>query len=216
MTIKIGPLLIDQVSSSSEDWNVIKDEKYRPNREKFILDAFNKDFPSINIKSGEKVYGLCSRSSILSEWLAKMNLLYSQVEAAPTYYRDNVTTVEYEQASKQIDLLNNLNKEKANELLIANQKYKEQTDNIERIYADKAKKLELKGINYILSLKTTDLPLTILLGIENFTPVGIAGSPSSKTYAREMLVNYKVSLLKYAKANPTHDIVEIIEKNKVK
>lgn len=63
----------------------------------------------------------------------------------------------------------------------------------------------------VISMNTTELPLTLQLAIENFTPANDVNSPNKKAYARELLIRYKLELIKMIKNDPSININLVIE-----
>lgn len=201
---------IEEPSKDEEKWLIISDDKYRPDKSKFVFDKFQKDYPSIKAINAEQVYKLASRSVKLNEWLAKTNAEYAVIEGAPTYFRQYAKPDEFDAASKEVLKLSKAQALKAREQADAAIKYRENLAEIDTKYerllttSDKIAK--------ILSLNTTVLPLSVQLAIENYTPAK-SSSPTAKAYARECLVSYKIALLKTLQKDKDTDIDKLITEN---
>lgn len=197
-------IIIDKVSDNVDDWVIIKDEKYRPNRDKFVVDRFELDFsnislaalPSIN-KKAERIYNLVSRSLRLTEWLARVNLEYALLENTPTFYRDLVSPEEFQISSDSLLRLSQKAAEQSAEELEAARSYKTKIAEIRNRYSAISNSLKTTRLVKILSLKSNSMPLTLQMAIENYTPAD--QSPDKKTYARELLIKYKLSLIKVSR-----------------
>lgn len=213
--IKIGTSVytVNEPDVLPENWLTIKEEKYRPDKSKFIFEEFKKVYPSIKVKDSDQVYALASRSSTLNEWLSKTNLKYALQENSPTFYRSYVDIEKFNEADAEVKRINSLNADKAKEQAVAASEYRLQLDEIDKKYSSKIE--TSNSIAKILSLNTTSLPLTIQLAIDNYTPAK-SSSPNQRTYARECLINYKIALLKAFNKDPKIDIDKLIKDNQVK
>lgn len=202
-----------QISESNSDWLFVKDEKYRPDRGEFILDRFLIDYPNIDVKRDiNLVYSLCSRSSSLGEWLALQNLDYALIQDEPTYYRDVVSADKYELISAELKSISLRQSNRAKEESEAASRYKERISEIAKKYSTAPIKIKEARV---ISMNSTELPLTLQLAIENFTPAA-NDNPNRRAFARELLINYKLALLKIIRVDPDVDIDEVIKDGYVK
>lgn len=207
-----GDIVVKSVPTQVDQWYTISDTAYRPDKDKFVLDNFNKDYPNINLTGSDedkvkRVYALASRSAKLNEWLAGVNVLYSQTETTPTFYRDEVTPQEYEVLSSKAQQLSKIASERASAELAAAQNYAAVLSNIDATF--NKRRSETMGNDKVLkviTLNSTSLPLTAQMAIENFVPAAGGTSPDKKTYAREMLIRFKLALLQKIKADPNFDL----------
>lgn len=191
-------------------WLVIAEEKYRPDKGKFVLEEFKKVYPSIKVSDVDQVYKLASRSANLNEWLAKTNIKYAVIEGAPTYFREFIDPTDFDNASKEVLKISSSLAEKAKEQATAAANYKNALAEIDKKYE---KKLNTSDkFAKILSLNTTKLPLSIQLAIENYTPA-TSSSPNMKAFARECLVSYKIELIKALSKDKNIDLDKLIEDN---
>lgn len=214
-TLKSGSNSIDvNMPPIDEDkWLIVAEEKYRPDKQKFIYESFIEDYPHIKVSDGDQVYALASRSATLSEWLSKKNLEYAIIEGSPTFFRDHVDPKKFDAATKEILRLNAINAKKASEQAAAATRYKNSLAEIEQKYEDQLNTGDKTA--KVLSLNTTSLPLSIQLAIENYSPAK-SSSPNQKAFARECLINYKIALLKLIKDDPKVDIDRVIIDNQEK
>lgn len=202
---------IDEVPKNDESWIIIKDEKYKPDKDYWLFTKFTKDYPSVPVKDIKQIHNLASRSTHLSEWLAVANVEYSKIEDTPTYFRDFISKDEYENIANKMRLASKVNIERAEKEYKASIEYRNKLRMINEEYNTKYSSLIDDPITQIIMLKGTDLPLSIQLAIDNFTPAKTSGSPDKKVYAREMLIRFKVSLIKFIKTNPEYQVSDLIE-----
>jgi len=206
--------IVINIPKDESSWLIIKDETYRPDRELFVLNEFKNDFPHIDIGDNcSKIYGLCSRSVRLSSWLSSVNLKYSLIQNQPTFYRDHLSQDEFKIVSSDLTKISSLNQLKAAEELKAANEYKNKMELIQKKYSTKT--FESK-YSRIISMNTTELPLTLQLAIENYSPAFNVESPNTKAYARELLIRYKLELIKLLKEDQSLDIDKVIIDSQVK
>lgn len=206
--IENGDLTMNiEVNTDPDLWLIIQDEKYRPDRGAFILERFIESYPNVNVKGDvTKIYALCSRSAALGEWLAAQNLDYALIQNEPTFYRDIIDQDSYKAVSSELQENSTRGRDRANEELVAARKYKDEMDKIDKKYSKF--KFKLKE-SRIINMNSTELPLTLQLAIENYTPSS-SDSPNRRAFARELLINYKISLLTAISDDPSIDIEALI------
>jgi len=210
--IKIPVALPEQ---DANNWTTIAELKYRPDRDKFILDAFRKDYPNLTVADADQVYRLASRSTAIRDWLVNTNVKYAQTATEPSYLHNIVKPEDYEKAAANIQDLNDIERERAEKLQKAASDYKEKVDNINKECDNKVtNKVGNDKLIKILTLKTNELPVSIALAIDNFTPPTVTSvgpvAIDSKSYGREMLVQYKIALIKKLNDDKNFDVDKFI------
>lgn len=205
--------VVNEPDSNPENWIIIKEESYRPDKAEFVLNKFRKAYKNIKVRDADQIYSLASRSSQLNEWLAKVNAEYATIEAAPTYFRQYVDADDFSKASNEVARISKVMSDKAKAQAIAASNYQKSLKDIDNEFSSKVTTED--KVAKVISLNSTQLPLSIQLAIDNYTPA-MSSSPNQKTYARECLINYKVSLLKILKNDPDINIDELININKEK
>lgn len=208
-------LLVDDINvNDPKSWKTIQQEDYRPDRNDFILKAFKKKFPkhANAVNSIETVNNLASRSKTINNWLVSAGIEYVLEVQAPQYLKDLVDPKEYKDASEDLAELNKLATKRSLEEQLVVKEYKDKIAKIEEKYDKLTESAKKSNVVKILSLNSTSLPITLQLMIENYSPSVTSSSPDKKTYAREILVNFKISLLKYftKKENKDVDINEFL------
>jgi hypothetical protein len=214
-TIRVDKLNIDveDIPTDTSKWVVIKEESYRPDKRKFVLDRFKKDYPQIPVKDDvDTIYALCSRSAALTQWLAAVNMQYSITESEPTYYRDKLDPSRFSTVSEQLLSIRSINREKSAAELEAANRYKQEMENISRRFTVPS---DIVKETRVIMMNSTELPLSIQLSIENYTPAQ-RGGPDRKAFAREALIRYKVALLDLIKKDSNVDIEKVIKENLTK
>lgn len=212
-----GEVKVQYPNPDSKNWYTIEQQSFTIDKNEFILEKFKEDFPRLKIKDYSQFELVLSRSEKLQDWYSKISLLYADSIQLPVAFKDIFNPKEYQQyfidmqeykselaneSNEIFDLSNKFD----TDLLIIKNKYKEKLDNI--IAKDK--------VYPILTLRASQMPLSIQIEIENFTPKINDNTNQKSLFARELLINYQRSLLELVKNDPTVDILGIIESNLIK
>lgn len=206
---------VELASKKENDWYVVTDENYRPDKDHFVVEKFVETFPDIVLPEKEKherIYALCSRSRGLANWLKNVNLEYSLKETTPTFYRDIIDPNRFKEVAKSATKARILNQEKAKEELALVKKYNQDIDEINSRYDEKLKLISKDPFFKILNMDSGYIPVSLQNAIEDYTPASLA--VDKKTYAREMLIRYKIALINFVKEceknKKEYDIDEVI------
>lgn len=214
-------ILFEEVPTNSSEWKTTQTEDYQPDRELFVYNAFIRDYPDLPLPRDQEaaiitIYSLCSRSSALGSWLKNINSSYAAEAVLPRYIEGIVSPETFSKAQKTLTQISKIQADKSRRELLANEKYKKEMADIEKNFENETSKLTGDKIIRILNVKSTELPLTLQLAIENFTPSEDANAPDRRTYAREVLLRYRISLFQYLQRNPSANIAEVIEGMRLK
>lgn len=209
-----------QPSSKNEEWTVIKEQSYTPDKVEYTVTNFKTAFPNVTLPEGvlpsyDLIGRLASRSSVITEWLAINNAEYALEAQMPTYLEDVMTPEEYKKTQSEVTAYNKVIAEQQKEKQKASEIYKENLKKIDDKYNKQLNKIKENKKLKILTLPSTSLPLTLQLAIENYTPTG-DDPPTKRTYLREILTNYKIYLLKELDNNKDINLDQLIEQNQLK
>lgn len=217
-------LTIPAVNTNPNDWLVVKSDSYRPNKNKYVVDAFRKDWPNIfkdfdtvtqkdEQLSFDKISAIASRSKAINEWLSLTTTAYANEATIPNYYIEAkvIDSKVYNKAAENILKLSKMAAAKTIELDEAAKEYKEKIKKINSRYKKDEDAIKEDKIVKVLTLPSNLLPITVQLAIENYVPAQGTNVPDKHTFAREMLANYKIQLLKYIKDNPSIDVDLLID-----
>lgn len=213
-----GTFEMDLPGNDSDDWNVVMQESIDLNKGEFILDEFKKSFPHIKIKSYEELCRIASRSKALGKWLIQANLDYSLDSNLPLFLKNKIKPAEFAELSKDVRKI---------KLVVASNSVKRQAlaeeyqANLAKLEKDEEENLshmkKKSKILEILTLDSTVLPLSLQLQIDGFDPTLYGLSQENKRmFAREILIQFKKSLVDLVIANPEVDIKKLIEENATK
>lgn len=206
----VGSLIIEDVAvGQSDKWKVVQDERYRPDKQKFVEEAFAKEFPQIKATDFDTISALCSRSKTLGAWLANTNALYALSVQPPLYLQNLIKPQDFTEIQGKLTSLNRIAASEAAEILKLSAQYDTDLKAIrDRSEAERKQYIDDKRVQ-ILALNATDLPATIQLAIQGYTGAK-SGKISQATYAREWLVNYKVALIQAVDKFPDLDITTLV------
>lgn len=209
-------MIIDTIPKNKDQYYTVMEEKYRPDKDNFVFSKFLEDFPNIKAADATVVYKLASRSSVLNEWLQTVNLMYSQFANEPTFYRDYVSAEGFDSVVQLYPKMNMILRADATARFDAVTNYRKKLGELDTALTTALKPFRSNKVMRIITLPSSDLPLSLQLAIENFTTATDVQVVDSKAYAREVLIRYKMSLLSAVSNDPNIDIESIIQGNKVK
>jgi hypothetical protein len=217
-TVFIGDLEVKLPDETLDNWVVVKQQSIKYVKGDIILEKFNKDFPHAVVNSYDVICDLASRSTKISEWLVNANTIYSELAEMPLYLDGLVEPKIYKGLTQDIQRIN----ETIGSFSQSRQQLAEKYKNELKILEKKEKEAinKIKGDNKflrVLTLNTTSLPLTLQLMINGYSPSNSENlQESQKVFAREMLINYKVSLIKKIIEDPNFKVDIVIDDNQLK
>jgi hypothetical protein len=217
-TVFIGDLEVKLPDETLDNWVVVKQQSIKYVKGDIILEKFNKDFPHAVVDSYDVICDLASRSTKISEWLVNANTIYSELAEMPLYLDGLVEPKIYKGLTQDIQRIN----ETIGSFSQSRQQLAEKYKNELKILEKKEKEAinKIKGDNKflrVLTLNTTSLPLTLQLMINGYSPSNSENlQESQKVFAREMLINYKVSLIKKIIEDPNFKVDIVIDDNQLK
>lgn len=189
----------DPTETQISDWYAVIEDDMEPDKDKFILNKFNNDFPNSTVDDVSLIYGLASRSKIVREWYALANASFILDVQCPEYYKDAISNSEYEECSLKISMINRNIAEKTKEEQELAEKYKLERLSISNKWSKKNESLVSNTKVRIMTLTSEELPVSIQLLIEKYTPSSASDQNAKKRYAKEMLIRYKLLLLNNTK-----------------
>lgn len=214
-------IVIPTISENLDQWTVIKSQAVQYSAAEVIVDNFNESFNNIQL-SGETyeekyefLTKLVSRNSKLLEWYSAQKIKYSDLAQLPLFAKDLIEPKKFKSLQNDLTALSDVVKESVDQRILASNEYKKKLNLID--INEKRKISEIKSkdqVLKILSLNSSQLPLTLSLAIENFTPLGDTklAAENKKIYVRETLTQFKIGLLKFLNDNPNTDIDDVIDK----
>lgn len=208
--------LVIKVDSPKPDeeskWYVVQQQEFKIDKEEFILEKYNKDYPNFKINDFRKLLRIVSRNEKLQSWYAKTSLLFADTIQLPLAYKDLFLPDEYKEMFTDISMYKkNLAKE-SEEIQTLSNKFNKDLEEIQDRYKNKNKDLLSKNKYYpIITMNSNKLPLRIQLQIEDYSPQTADVVEKRKVFAREMLINYKRALIKYVSENENVDVFELID-----
>jgi hypothetical protein len=205
-----------------DSWKVIKDESSTPDKDGLLLAAYQKKFPHLKFKDTsdiqacvDVIYGICSRSKAMQAWLASFNADYALGANVPEYYKSLLETDDITAIQEGVSAISKIESERSSKLQEESIKYKTSCESINKKSDEAINKITSKNeLVKIMALNTTDLPASLAIAIENYVPA--ADEVSQKTYAREILVNFKVALIEAVKKDPKFNVTKFIEDSSTK
>lgn len=210
--IQIGEVEIQQPSKREADWYVIKQQSFKINKEQYILKQLEKDYPHIKVVDYNQFNNLLSRSKKLQEWYSLVNIMYADSVQLPVAFKEMFEPDEYQ---RYFDDLQSYKKSLADEstmVEIKTREFNNDLNDLRKEYQNERNEIVNKNKYYpILTMTKQQLPLTIQLQIENYSPKDGDITQRRDQYAQEMLISYKKALIQKVKNNPELDIIKLID-----
>lgn len=215
--ILVGDLRVKYPSSDINDWYTIEQQSFTVDKGEYILKEFSKDFPGFKVDDFQYLLKVINRSKTLREWYARTSLLYANTVQLPVGYKDLFEPNQYLKMMEDMtSYKNNLVKESEEIEKISNE-FTNNINNIRDKYRSLNEQIVSKNKLYpILTLTGEDLPLSIQMEIEGYSPATGDISNSQKAFSKELLIQYKRALINKVKENPNIDIVKVIDANRLK
>lgn len=188
---------LEKPTEESDSWYVSIDDEYLPDYKKFVMDRFNRDYPHIKLDYDWDKFGrLISRTRVLQEWKLLIDSEYSSNVTVPRYYSELVNPDDYKKARNLITEYSRNERNRSDELNEAALAYKKKYDQINSKYDKLSEEITSNDIVFIATLNSNLLPITLQCMIEDYVPADASDSVQKRKYAREILVRYKMTLLK--------------------
>lgn len=205
-------------SMNEEEWMVVQQESITFDKGEFILEEFKKDFPGVNVTDYDMLCNVASRSKRLSSWLAAANLNYSEMTQLPLFLKDLVDTKQYLEVQTDIVKVKKTVTKYSQERQKLAEEYRVKLKKIEeneQLELNKVK--ENNQILYALTLNSQYLPLSLQLLIEGYVPTASGTMEESrKVFGRELLIQYKKTLIELYLKDPSINLREVVTLNEVK
>lgn len=206
---------VELINKPLNEWYVSIEEDYKPDYRKFITDKFEQKYPALLGKyEWTQLNSIISRNEQLLKYKALVDGEYSITANVPKYYEQVVDKDQYSAARIKLSELKKIEANRAQELISASEDYKEICTRIDAKYEKKLSEFDFDNITLIASLPSTKLPLSVQMLIEDYSPADTADSNTKRKFAREMLIRYKIALLKAH--NDGKDVRKLIEENVTK
>lgn len=210
------PIAFPYPDIDSSKWYISKEDFDKTLKKKTILDYYNSEFPKNKLKDADDVYKIASRSKLVASRLAAWNAAYSLQVSIPSFFRDVIKPSDYEEASNIVSKLSESSKIRNDSIAKAVNEFNEAVREAEEIFNNiKYESIKNNKFASIILLNQNDLPLSIILSIEKYSPLS-SNSPDQKAYARESLILYQKYLIQKVNDNPSIDINAIIDSNRSK
>lgn len=218
-------LSVSDAADKLDDWTVKKAEVVTYAKEEVIVKSFEKSFPHIALMGNsyqekfEFLGNLVSRNDRLLEWFTLEKLSYSELAQLPSYLTDLVEPKKFRDIQEKISSVNDVISDFTIRRNAAAEEYHEKLRKIDLEMNQKVK--EIKGedkIIKVLTLTSQSLPLSMAAALEryNSNTSDVDFADKKQLYVRELLTNFKVSLLKLIKDDPDIDIDSIINEVSLK
>lgn len=208
---------VELPKKTTDEWVVVLSESLEVDRSAFMMSEWNKSYgKKFKVKDFDQLSKICSTNTDLIEWWSLTSLRYSRLTQVPLHLKGQVDPDEFMTISEVISEINKVNSEKQSKINEVTRELSARRNKIEEDAKEEIRKLKSNNVIVkILTVNTQDLPISILLQIDNFNP---KENPDvmKDLFAREMLINYKKALIQLVKNKPDIDIDDVIKKGRSK
>lgn len=212
-----GNVSVTTPSTDESGWYVTEQQSFTIDKGEFMLKEFAKDFPKFKVNDYDVLQRVVGRSTKLQEWFQKTSLLYADSIQLPVSFKELFSPKDYNRFYKDILSYKTVLAQESAEIEELSKKFSTDLKEIKKKYKDKTDKIIGKEKVYsILSMNSSDMPISLQIEIEGYTPVTGDVTQKRRMYGREMLLKYQRSLIKLVNDDPLVDIDAIIEENRVK
>jgi len=212
----VSNLKVELPSVDSDNWFVSKTQSLSISKDEYMLKAFNSEFPNLAITSFSQLSDLVSRSSALQDWYAIESAKYIKLVELPAFLSNSVTPAKFSTIRDSLSQYNKINSDEGKQIKALSEKFDSDLKAIRNASKAKIDKLCSDPIIRILIIKTNEMPLSLQIKINNYTPKTDDVTQSRDRYAQELLYNYQRSLIKLVDEKPDVDIEKIINRLKLK
>jgi hypothetical protein len=218
-------LSVNDATENLDNWTVKKSEVVMYYKEEVIVKSFQAAFPHISLlgdsfeEKFQFIGGLVSRNEKLLEWFSLEKLKYSDLAQLPSYLKDFIEPKQFANLQEKVSSVNSVISDYTARRTIAAKEYQNKLKQIDNEMNLKVKAIKGEDkIIKVLTLTSQSLPLSMAAALEryNANTDDADFADKKKLYVRELLTNFKVSLLKLIKEDPDIDIDLIISELSLK
>jgi len=206
-----GSFTVPAPAPDSDNWFVTSSESVSVSKEVYMMDAYRRDFPNGPIKDFQTLSRIVSRSAALQDWYARNSASYIDYVAVPTYASDVLSPSRFKGVCDSLKEFNKALSIEGKEVLEASRIFNAAVEAARNKRKRATDKLTADKVVRVLTMNSSELPITMQLAIEGFTPKTDDQEQSKDKYARELLYIFKRSLLAKIQDDPSVDIDSFIK-----
>lgn len=201
---------IDIPVADEKEWFITKSQKISITKDAFMLRAFNEDFPQFSVKDFSDLVSLVSRSVALQDWFALQSANFIRTIELPGFLSDVVKPEKYNSIKESLSSYNKALAEEGKQIKALSEKFDEDLKRIKNNTSKVVSSILSDPIVRVLTMKTSEMPISLQIKINNYTPKTDDVTQSRDRYAQEMLFSYQRSLVKLIGDKPNVNIDSVI------
>jgi len=195
---------------NSENWYVSNTQTVSISKDQFFLTSWRSDFPTIKVEKFDEISALVSRSKALQDWYAKKNVEYIRRIEVPGYLDKVLPPDDFNKIKQDLKEVNAAFSEEGAAIKEASDEFKRKLEAIRLKTKERLGKVYQNKIVRVVTMNASELPLSLLVKIEGYTPKTDDPTQSRERYAQEVLYNYQRSLVQLLQSKPDVDIEAVI------
>lgn len=149
-----------------ENYEVISEIK----RSDFILERWSRDFPNVSHLTWEQIAKLISRSTALQDWYFKQLQEMQVLVEMPSWAREIMSFKQFDKIRNDLKCYNEALSELSNKIALIAMKRNEEVKELRSNFNVKWESTLDNAHIFIFTLRTDQLPIRILMEIENYIP----------------------------------------------
>lgn len=210
---------VNMPDNDPDGWYVSKSKSFNVNKNELVVNEFETDFPHIKLLGNDSdskykfLTKLVNRNEGLVEWFSIVKSKYINESKLPLYLDTIIEPDEYVDLEYSLNEIKKIQSQLSIDKEKLNKKYRSEMEDLNNQASKKIDKICLQQQElYVLTLSSLSLPLTLCSQIESYNPNGSDEEIDikKKMYARELLIQYKIALLKFINDNPSKLITDVI------
>lgn len=191
-----------------KNWNVIEDESYVLPKSEFIVSKCREVFPHLDLDYTQ-IISLSSRNKTIRDFLSNANLEFISAVKVPKSLSDIISPSEFSSIEYGTRRYNEVLVNESKELFKLSEDYKAKNREIRNRYQKLRDKETANPIVKVLTLTLDDLPVSLSLLIDNYSPSDET-APNARRYGRELLLRYQKSLIKTIKEEKIENVDNLL------
>jgi len=218
MKLENGPdsINVEIPDSDENNWFITKSQSISITKDAFMLEAFKRDFSQFSVKDFADLVSLVSRSVALQDWYSLQSANFIRTIELPGFLSDVVPPEKYNSIKESLSSYNKALTDEGKQIKLLSEKFDEDLRRIKSNTSKVVSSITSDPVVRILTMRTSEMPISLQIKINNYTPKTDDVTQSRDRYAQEMLFNYQRSLIKLVSEKPSINIDSVIKGLSVK
>lgn len=212
----VDSIEVDIPQSDEKSWFITNSQSISVPKDVFMLDAFKRDFPQFDIKDFKTFTSILSRSVALQDWYSIQSGNFIRTIELPSFLSEVLTPMKYNSIKGSLSSYNKVLSTEGKAIKELSDKYDSDIKKIKENTSKSILSIISDPVVRVLIMNSSEMPISLQIKIEDYTPKTEDITQSRDRYAQELLHNYQRSLIKLISEKPDVNIDSVINGLKVK